>query len=737
MGYEENKSFFEAYGFEYRTVKSYGTPPIIDHALVIDELKKRYEGKEYKPTSVKQLMNENPDLAGNIKTISNRAKETFGITLAKHLKNEGLLGESQSDNTDLDILKKRYADNPFTGTLTDLSSANPDVDLTAIKKSYQHSKFDGTFKEFLTEQGIFETPMSKEEIEKTFNPENSKLVIDSIMKELKNRYKYSFCIPKCINDIISENSDIIDESFNTHLKIAYPSYTLSKLFAENGLSGLKNSVLNDELVNLIIESFNKTNEKFVATEETVKNSFGISLDEFYNILYLGKNNRYYLWKYMSIKSKDEEIRDILNFADIIISKALKEQFSFNTIKEVKSEFTDVPISKLAFEIQISEYYSSLQSYLTAIGALAPSKYYTMLSPEDLNGKHCYIDDCFYYKELKNILSQNGAIVESTFSDKTDIVVTRDYFATNSSRNHSNTVLKCLKKSDIDNTPRLLSVRLLLEQYKIRFSKLQINVSDFNFEDLKGKNCKIIEKYDSKEKAKIKDALKSIDAKIKIAFNNKVDYYIISKNDITDLNDIYKSFLLAIEQNIDTGNPIIILGEDIIKKREAEFKNIFKKMTKEERLEYALSVYQNCLKEIEEKFRNSDYSSSACSDLSEIKAKLDKAASISDADDFLYEISKKELEDADKTYNFYRSLYKKFFTENGCFLGSYSGIETPLALGVACFVYGTQNCKVNIEWVRNKWELRGDYSSSFRYAFTISSSYPKGHIYRIAYKKYDM
>ena len=48
-------------------------------------------------------------------------------------------------------------------------------------------------------------------------------------------------------------------------------------------------------------------------------------------------------------------------------------------------------------------------------------------------------------------------------------------------------------------------------------------------------------------------------------------------DITDLNDIYKSFLLAIEQNIDTGNPIIILGEDIIKKREAEFKNIFKKI----------------------------------------------------------------------------------------------------------------------------------------------------------------
>lgn len=195
--------------------------------------------------------------------------------------------------------------------------------------------------------------------------------------------------------------------------------------------------------------------------------------------------------------------------------------------------------------------------------------------------------------------------------------------------------------------------------------------------------------------------------------------------------------MAIEQNIDTGNPIIILGEDIIKKREAEFKNIFKKMTKEERLEYALSVYQNCLKEIEEKFRNSDYSSPACSALSEIKAKLDKAASISDADDFFYEISKKELEDADKTYNFYRSLYKKIFTENGCFLGSYFGIETPLALGVACFVYGTQNCKVNIEWVRNKWELRGDYSSSFRYAFTISSSYPKGHIYKIAYKKYDM
>ena len=69
MGYEDNKSFLEAYGYTYE--RKGGGRASNDHAAVIEELKNRFpDGSQFLKLS--ELQNANPDLAGKIKTLSNR-----------------------------------------------------------------------------------------------------------------------------------------------------------------------------------------------------------------------------------------------------------------------------------------------------------------------------------------------------------------------------------------------------------------------------------------------------------------------------------------------------------------------------------------------------------------------------------------------------------------------------------------------------------------------------------------
>lgn len=53
------------------------------------ELRKRSGGNPY--SGFRELKEKNPDLAGKLKTISNKANSLFGMPFVKYLKQEGIV----------------------------------------------------------------------------------------------------------------------------------------------------------------------------------------------------------------------------------------------------------------------------------------------------------------------------------------------------------------------------------------------------------------------------------------------------------------------------------------------------------------------------------------------------------------------------------------------------------------------------------------------------------------------
>ena len=122
LGYPDSESFLKAYGYTVERAAATGRPSN-DHMAVIEELKKRYpNGAPF--AKIGELQDANPDMANKFKTLANRSKELFGMTLADYLKSIGLLGGSdhkkQLDEL-LTELKRRYpAGTALPATLAEL-----------------------------------------------------------------------------------------------------------------------------------------------------------------------------------------------------------------------------------------------------------------------------------------------------------------------------------------------------------------------------------------------------------------------------------------------------------------------------------------------------------------------------------------------------------------------------------------------------------------------------------------
>ncbi len=117
LGYESRKDMIEALGFTQVQTNFGGRPVMVDPEAVLAELQRRYDGKQ-KPDKVSQIIADNPDLKGSIKTLSNKAKELFGQTFAKELVKRGILDSPSIDRlsiSDEDIraavfqLEEKYA----------------------------------------------------------------------------------------------------------------------------------------------------------------------------------------------------------------------------------------------------------------------------------------------------------------------------------------------------------------------------------------------------------------------------------------------------------------------------------------------------------------------------------------------------------------------------------------------------------------------------------------------------
>ncbi len=100
LGYDSGNTFLEAYGYTVQAAKA-GRKSSTDADDVIEELKKRYpDGPKFEKQA--DLIADNPDLAGKMKTLNNSAQSKFGMTLKDYLQNQGILISS-------DVIAERRA----------------------------------------------------------------------------------------------------------------------------------------------------------------------------------------------------------------------------------------------------------------------------------------------------------------------------------------------------------------------------------------------------------------------------------------------------------------------------------------------------------------------------------------------------------------------------------------------------------------------------------------------------
>lgn len=194
LGYPDSESFLKAYGYTVERAAATGRPSG-DHMAIIDELKKRYpNGTSFE--KMDELKDANPDLAGKFKTLSNRSKELFGMTLADYFKSIGLLGGSDHKKQLDDLiaeLKHRYpAGSTLPVTLTQLKEDNADLMMSRLV--YIKELYGSDLKEYLIKARLIKETDPASELE-------------TFVAMIRERYAGKL-MPGTLDQLKNENSDL-------------------------------------------------------------------------------------------------------------------------------------------------------------------------------------------------------------------------------------------------------------------------------------------------------------------------------------------------------------------------------------------------------------------------------------------------------------------------------------------------------------------------------------------------
>ncbi|MBP3883641.1 MAG: leucine-rich repeat protein [Olsenella sp.] len=102
LGYESWADLLRDYGYEVSDYGSKGgAPKTVDPIAIVDELARRYEGRNPAP-DIDTVRAENPDLAGKFKSVANQSRAVFGMTFAKVLSAHGIVGGKSVSRADTD-----------------------------------------------------------------------------------------------------------------------------------------------------------------------------------------------------------------------------------------------------------------------------------------------------------------------------------------------------------------------------------------------------------------------------------------------------------------------------------------------------------------------------------------------------------------------------------------------------------------------------------------------------------
>ena len=165
VGYESRAAMLQAYGFQQVSLSGPGggRPPAFDPEDLLAELQRRYEGKP-KPKKLGLLIYENPDLGGNLKTLTNKANEVFGRTLAKELAARGILDKNPAAPDISDGAMKAFVDGLVAEcvevsekpkTLGELKRRHPDkADLIDAFQKRCDELYGATAADYLKKSGV-------------------------------------------------------------------------------------------------------------------------------------------------------------------------------------------------------------------------------------------------------------------------------------------------------------------------------------------------------------------------------------------------------------------------------------------------------------------------------------------------------------------------------------------------------------------------------------------------------
>lgn len=209
LGYPDNQSFLEAYGYTVARAES-GRPKTLNPDEIIAELRKRYpNGMPF--SKISEITKENPDLKGVLKTMQNNANELFGMGLKDYFNQIGLfgLGDKKSQIEDLTAkLKQRYpAGAPLPKNVAALKEENQDLPmnrLVFIKEVYGMNP-----KEYLEKQGLIHIDTQEKA---------AVLSEEQYLALLKQRYADRVALPVNVTALIEENPDIPIRKLNKYLR---------------------------------------------------------------------------------------------------------------------------------------------------------------------------------------------------------------------------------------------------------------------------------------------------------------------------------------------------------------------------------------------------------------------------------------------------------------------------------------------------------------------------------------
>lgn len=783
LGYPSGRALLRAYGYTIAEKIFSGNN---DYNKFIDLLKRKYpDGSPF--TSLNDLKKDCEDLDIRWKSLQNNALKIFGMGLMEYLCSIGILcgkDRIKSSNYWDDIekefnafiegLRENYGENP-PETYEQLVKDNPKIEDKEFL-DYIRLKLCNTPARYFKEQGIIKKKKTEKIVKKEKLPYFDNTDFDISPRGILKKYNGNdtvVVIPYGVKKILKNAfGEYIHTKFNDIEEIVIPdSVEVIEAYAFCTSKKLKKVKLSKNLK--VIETGLFAHCEELCEVEIPEGVEVINSLAFYKCNLSGK---------ISIPSTVKTInqnpwKEIKNLEGFIVDTKNENYTSVDGVlyNKEKSELCMYPLDKMDTEFVVPDGVEKLRA-----GAFSYCKMLESIKiPYSVNeiGKNCF-SQCIRLKNI--VVPETATILNNAFQGCTALA--KDGFIIINGVSYGYTSQKA-EKVVVPDGVKVVKEWAFLSDYKNIFipdsveyvydipygvEYLSVPSTLKNFDELKkmvGSRVRIVTRvnkndneykkyytmpsleeftgkgilldiFDEQLKTETRAILKRFNASIKKVFSKNVDYVITEDAFAYNRRRKHSEFVEASLSNTDkTGVPMLVILDEILIENEKYIERQFVSMPKEAKLNYALSLYKVCINKVQTMMDNvGTYGEPICSGLAEIKETLSPSVNISDAYDFLDRVSQYYGYDYEgKTYEdlvkMYREAYDAVFTQSGCYLGEGVGIEVPIAVAVACFVYGTPDCNIHIEWVRDKWESRGDYSSSFNVGFELSKVFADGRVVR--------